>query len=694
MDYRIGVDAGYTSRADKLDTKREAYNSEGFIMPRPTAYLCRLSKRRIWVLPYVRGRLIFAEIAARTLHGRAFDTLLLDLPSFMNRTSWLDGPLMSFPLVSSLIVQDERDTCSLYPLVPTDAACATAWLARRRSLAFECVDPVMLLSSACGDIPAIDGLEDERLIMLNGLRSYFEKAWFQLECLWQSPQQGPIRNLIEYGEAVADRVSDRIYSNGEVLFVCEYRLWWAVRKALELEGGRRCGGARADKSPPERTGALVFEDPYLMWAAGLFDDFLTVNRRFHEGLESDSVADFEKYSILAGIIRKISSRSDLKRLEPDLSAGLVSLVESLKSRTIPEVVGTVSPRSCLEGMQSQLNAEAGNALPRLLLEYPLPTTADTARNPPEYFQIAEERIVPSDKWFTLPDVFHVRPYGELPRPRQADEPVLSEEKNSRIVSWLHQVHPVMTRQEIKSLGSSTGGSRWAVTSDYKEHMRACQVVREALGRAEMVDPEREKPGVFTPVTFIFCDCPDAPRRFTVVSDNNITRRQLDLQGNAFEAPAESPAPDSVYSLFATIQAEDSLLEEHIERESISSLTLLYSGAEMGLERYAAITSEPARFQCRLRPQEDPALSAFDHFDLGLAWAIRYARRIAIAVAYSGWEPSSAIRRFARRWRKQILTLPLDVLPADLAGRLSRLHFISTALKLHPDSERIVARFVR
>ena len=84
--------------------------------------------------------------------------------------------------------------------------------------------------------------------------------------------------------------------------------------------------------------------------------------------------------------------------------------------------------------------------------------------------------------------------------------------------------------------------------------------------------------------------------------------------------------------------------------------------------------------------DEPARSA-------IFQAIKYAKKQAIAVAYPGWMPSSDIREYARQQQKQIFTLTLDELPGDLAVRLQHLHFISTHLKRHPQSDGIVSRFI-
>lgn len=48
------------------------------------------------VLPYVRGRLVFAGLAARLLITGKYHQLLMDLPHFMNDLEWLKYPLVTF----------------------------------------------------------------------------------------------------------------------------------------------------------------------------------------------------------------------------------------------------------------------------------------------------------------------------------------------------------------------------------------------------------------------------------------------------------------------------------------------------------------------------------------------------------------------------------------------------------------------
>ncbi len=662
-------------------------------MSHATALLSRLSNRRLRVIPYVRGRLVFAEIAASTLQEKVFDTVLVDLPCFMNHQRWLDTPLASFPLVSSLLVKKDDGECSLYPLVPTDAACAVAWLARSRSQVFECVDPLTLISP-CLDISPVPTpeLRDERRISNQGLESYFEPAWLELDDLWEKAPDATMRSLITHGVAVADRISARVPAGRDVFFVCEYRLWWAVRKAMEEPLGSRARASVFDDRQRTYSGARLLEDPYLLWAAGLFDDYPAINRRFHESLVSGSTASFTKFAILEDLLLGCFRPAGTDGAQFPSQDALTSLIRSLRSEAEWKNGGNLPPARFLDHARSCLGPEAGDALVRSLLEYPIPTTADAALNPPEYFEIAGETVILSNRDFDLPDVFHVRPYGE-PRYSGTDPASPAAEDLSR-ASWLHSIHPVITRQEAKKLGEKAGDSRWAVERDYELHAQACTIVRRAVAREELVGLEGEELGTHTPVVFLFSNDTKRPRKLTLVCDHNATGRQMQLQGREHIPLEPARASDYVYSLFATTRALESLFESHVEREVITSLALLFSGTGMGLERYAAITRQPRRYQCRIRPQDDPALVAFKPSDLGLAWTLKYARNTTIAVAFPGWEPSQALRKFARRRRKRILTVPLNVLPEDLIQRLTQLHFISNALKTHPDYERIVARFVR
>ncbi len=635
-------------------------------MTRERALIHSRSHASLYVTPYVRGRLVFAAMAARALQEKKFDKVLIDLPCFMNQPGWLDPRLNSFPLPSSVLVKGDSEVCSLYPLVPTDAACAAAWLARSRSIDFECVGP-LIAGNPCG-FPSVPmpPLENEQLVSRKNLISCYDSAWQELDARWQNSPDAEMKDLVAHGESVGSRISERLVAGRAMLFVCEYRLWWAVRKALELPLLRQ---AKAAGEQPLRC-AVFLEDPYLLWASGLFDDYLAVNRKFHESLESGNAAAFDKFSVLSGLLAGHSRWESAANRQPASADPLTSFI-----RRYTDTAG--------------LRTAETNELGRLLYEYPVPTVADAAKNPPEFFRIAGEGIFPCDQSFDLVDVFHARPFGE-PAGSEMAAPVGEEFGRD---CWLSFSHPVLTRQEAKKLGPKTSDARWAVAADYALHTQACSLVREAAMRAEDADLGGEELGWHTPVMFVFQSDNEEPWKVTLVHDSNPILKEMELRDPGRIPPRAKGAPDSVYSLYARTRALEHLFEGHIEREWIASLTLLFSGRGMGIERYAAITGLQMEHQSRMGPGSDPDLKSFKSLDRSLAWALKYAIKNVLAVSGPCWEPSPAVQEFAARRSKRILALPLEVLPEGMAERLSRLHFISNALKTHPECERIIARFI-
>jgi hypothetical protein len=300
-------------------------------------------------------------------------------------------------------------------------------------------------------------------------------------------------------------------------------------------------------------------------------------------------------------------------------------------------------------------------------------------------------MVSTDKSFDLPDVFHAYPYGEPGRFQAVQGFPTGEDPD--LAPWLRYVRPVLTRQEAKELGLRTSNSRWAVSGDFELHTRACSLVCQAAAERESAVLGDEILGEYTPVVFLFRVFSEEITKYTLVHNSSLPYREEELRRQGLEAAGREAARDYVYSLFATTRKLDLLFEDHIEREFVTSLTLLFSGKGMGIQRYAAIIRQPRKYQCRQGPREDPELRNFRSCDIGLAWAVKYARKTVLAVAAPGWEPRREVEDFAHKQSKRILTVPLAVLPHDLTERISRLHFISNALKAHPECERIVARFV-
>ena len=53
------------------------------------------------MIPCLRDRLVFAQIAAQAVRHQPFARILVDLPRFMQASTWIEDRLRAFPLASS-----------------------------------------------------------------------------------------------------------------------------------------------------------------------------------------------------------------------------------------------------------------------------------------------------------------------------------------------------------------------------------------------------------------------------------------------------------------------------------------------------------------------------------------------------------------------------------------------------------------
>jgi len=276
------------------------------------------------------------------------------------------------------------------------------------------------------------------------------------------------------------------------------------------------------------------------------------------------------------------------------------------------------------------------------------------------------------------------------------------------------------------------GGRYAIEADYQLHARACAEARllveqsghhyiarrswgtlkeglhwkatfAAIARGERALYVKYKSRAqeihtrldeFTPVVFLFSDENDINRSalFTIY-DPNRAQRQRELAAKNVSMGSDQTL-DSVYSVCGTNASRtEAIMDGHLQRESITALAFLYTGALMGVERYEAITRRPPRFQCRVQPDHDPEFGGLPNTDRIIAWAVRYARDLVIVVAPKGWRASSRVAGFARTTGVKVVTLPLSTYRLEFVERLRRFYFTSKALKKRPNREQIIRPFV-
>lgn len=239
----------------------------------------------------------------------------------------------------------------------------------------------------------------------------------------------------------------------------------------------------------------------------------------------------------------------------------------------------------------------------------------------------------------------------------------------------------------RSWGTPGDGIHWKATLSAMARGEDAIYVKHRLRRRPRVGRLDE----YTPIIFLF----SAHIRsgiFATIHDSNLTQRNMELQIDTHSLQA-SPPPDAVYSIFYSSSNTHVPLEHHLKRENLTSIAFLFTRESMGVRRYEAINLRPKKLQCRIAPEDDAELKRFSLAELGLAWAIKFANGVVIAVTCADWKPSQSLLRFAKQKSVKIVSFPLSALSPGSISRLRKLHFVSTALKKHPECERIVERFL-
>lgn len=608
---------------------------------------------RLEVIPYVRCRLRFASLAAQAAAEGSFDCVAVDWPDFLRPI--LAAVLDRLPLVTALLLEQDSN-CSLLSFTPSEPNCAAAWVARRRAMELACVDDPSFASGPedCLFQPDVP-LPDDDDLNLAALENYFAPLWRRMDAIWSQAPKSSRRALAARGASLAARLKPLLASGRRVLLISEYRLWWWAERQWER------GETASEQSPQrQRRAALIFEDPLLLWAAGFFDEFPAVMLAFFE-------------SLAAGNLRQFDERDKLRALLGE------------QAQPIAGAPTTRLPGELLAGLRARMGTQPALEAARRLLSYPAPTARDAGDAVPAYLHLTSDGLREPPRSFELPDALHCAPYYQ----RATGERLrwFPSEERERRLEWAGWARPFITRQEAKQLSGRRGPVRFAARQDYRLHCKVCAQVRDLVRQRYPDCPPLDE---YTPVAFLFRPAAES-HGCGVIHDSNPTQRMIEF-GNPANSDPDSP-PDQVYSLAYTVRGHEEVYPPLLERELLTSLVLLYTGEEMGPDRYAAITRRPRRFQCRVSPEADLLLAPFSEDDREVAWAVQYASRAVIVVHHEGWRPSSRLAAFAFERDVRLLELPLSVLPEAIVERLQLMHYMSTPLKKHPDSERIVGRFL-
>jgi len=682
------------------------------------------------VIPYIRGRLVFAELAARAIEEDGFEQVVIDFPYFMNSGGIWEDAVRLFPHVSSLLIKKEDGSFVAFPFVPSDAACMSlAAVQLQREWGFDiklnCIDDSQVIHYPAESLamPEIT-LQDDYLVFRCGLEDYFRDTHTQLEGTWMNLSKDQ-RLLNEYRAGViAERLQGALKGKEKTLFVCEHRLWWLVRKVFS--SNRPTSRQYFTHSWKDVLAALVIERPLEMWAQGVLDDYPSVVRTFYKDMQNGKVADFDKLvNIHKSVNQTLQSMARKEKGNVSIRKTL-SFYRYLHSRTASSFRLTPQPFDHLyDSAYECVGKGYAKELARKLLDYPYPGNKEIQRT----LNIKEDRIVSINEALNIP-AFSDRQFFYTGTTRYSPDLLHGSDIDTQSRrKFIYQMYPEYDNHLQKSLASYPSRS-WAVQADYYLHEVACRKARDILQRnnrkvrikkswGEMCDGPHWSatlasmargenalyvkkrcntrvltPGKInehTPISFIFTDN-FSGHNGSVIHDSNITQRNMEL-GNSDFSWNDDPPPDEVKSVFYTSSRGKSYYRGHLVSMHISSITFLYTRHVMGSLRYSAITKRPALYQCRRSPHYDLQTTNFSLSEMGIAWAVHYAEHTVIVVAQDGWKASQKLSDLARQRNIALAVVPLSSFAPDFVHRLRTLHFSSTEIKKHPERDEIISRYI-
>jgi hypothetical protein len=684
----------------------------------------------LYVIPHIKGRLVFAELAARAIETGRFDRLVVDMPYFMNGGSWLDTPIGLFPYVSSIVIRKADLSFVSFPFVPNDAVCAAVAAAKIMEgtgtpIEINCIDDSNVINYPDGcRHQHISGVLDDYFVFTDGLEDYFAHLFAKLDVLWERLSEEQ-RFFLEYRAGIMSERLRRILRKGKnTLFVCDYQVWRLMSKIIGKEP------AQSDRHffPQWKRldAALVIGDPYLFWARGLLDDYPAAVAKFHESLQLGTLHSFNKLVVIDDTIKSLRETAASKEFGTPSIRKIVSFDHYLrnmlaaKRRLTPFLISQLHDAAC-----SCIGKGFAKAMATHLLNYPYPDTQKVL----DYLILERDAIIGGGNTFDVPDLSELIFCHTGTKEYCSDEVIDIYASNEERFEFINKIHSRITKKETDKFGYDSG-LMWAIEKDYKLHETACANVRSIVEKISHLEISKRSFGPmgdgihwkstiasrvtgenaihiklrktsrgnksisfdeFTPIVFLFADDISQDMSETI-ADFNITQRNMALGNNNF--PFEkSPPPDYVYSVYYTFSKWERTCEGHIIKRRVTSIAFLYTLRVMGFHRYGSIVERPSAYQCRTGPMSDPEMEGFPLCEKGMAWAVKYAASDVLVAAKNGWKASRRLNAFAESKRVRIVPVSLTGFAKDFIERLRTISFTSTALKKHPDRDNILKRFM-
>jgi hypothetical protein len=457
------------------------------------------------VLPYVRNRLVFADLAVRLLKRNDYEIVLVDFPYFMNSSGWLEYPFWIFPLSSLAIFGKDANHLRGISFAPNDAASIAVYLSTVHSLRFLGVDDSDLLNYPPHSIfsPAVNRGDDYQVYHL-GLEKFFQPIWKQMTASWSATTAQRKFFSCYRAQVVTKHLREAMQGRRKGLFICEYQLWWALQRFLHQEPSEQVRYIfKWEKTP----GVLRVVDSYLAWVHGFLDDYPAVNLEFWKSLLYQEGNAFDKLRALEKILSEalignfprhrdckkdkhlsknvVSFSSFLHKNEgwysdseppPQISPGKLASFFSylrklmvLNRRLVPDP-GThlfYAAQAC-GGRSFQEN------LVKKLLRYP--------RSDLLNFIVEDAGIFEGDLNRAIPDFHEVvsfytgRPFSS---PGGQTDQAYGDEETTARKRIIDQIQPGLTLEEQEELlpDRVPPGIRWEVADDFRFQALACRHLR-------------------------------------------------------------------------------------------------------------------------------------------------------------------------------------------------------------------------
>ena len=679
----------------------------------------------MFIIPYVRYRLNFARMVTQTLSQEKIDVILVDLPDFLGVTDFIDLSIDLFPFLRTMYIKRDKHYY-FYSYSPSDAAVVGMIWAILHKIDYYCIDDPDLIRYPKNAlfVPKLK-LKDDQFVFTEGLESYFAQVWPYLDFLWWGDLRKNKYANIYRASFIVDQLLEHSSSSKNILFICEFRLWWLIKNILRNKFAVS-GISKNFYTKSKARAIFAIEAPVLLWIKGIIDDYPFITYRFFRSLLRDEVEFEGKLALLNQLLDQFFKQTIRnERLDVSIRRLLIFKRYLSNTMTLNQRIMPLPAAHLLSAAEATLGNKVAKKLAEKLFEFP--SLAAIGHGPlSDFFYIDPERIGDQAGNFELPDLF--------------DTPALMEDEANNIAQnfliesmadrkyWAEQNKVYITHPEDNIISKKVNSDTWATSYDKKLRYHTSLYIKDffnkrrslykksfsygslkdgidwkatliefSKGFSHFIVKEKKSKGLekwpkYCPVVYIFSER-NKNEVFRMVYEGNITDKLRTLGINVL-ANQNYPPPDAIYTIFRSIKRMEYVLNDHIRIELLSALAVTFTSRYVWILRYQELSKHNPKNLCRLSFSDDNELAPFEGHDKIIAWAIKYAEDVILILSYPGWKPSMAIVNYANQKKVRLMIKSIHILPEHLIKRLKINFYISNDLKKSPYGEEIVKRYIR